>query len=246
MGCVINPSATTPEQLTTYQAEERAAAQRFETTRLNQEAARAAEDRVLKDNPPPPPPGVPVNYYNDLWSLTAPAATNLPGIPHPEVPVVTSSQLHASPGLELKDRDWASQQNAEQLAKDSNAIPTFHVNAPIVAVDSNLAPDDPNRTHDVQRVYTTWINEGEGRDNQRGGFAARAADFNHGDITGSAAQALASLSYAPTHITDVGIPVGSSLMISRPISGQIRQIQIISALDVVSYFNARDLKPEVK
>ena len=71
MGAVINPSASTPEQMAVYQAEERAAMQRMETAWLQQEAARAAEDRYLKNNPPPPPPNVPAEFYNDLWKLTS-------------------------------------------------------------------------------------------------------------------------------------------------------------------------------
>jgi hypothetical protein len=71
MGCVINPSASTPEQLTVYQQEERAAIQRMQEARQRYEDARAAEDRYLRDNPPPPPANVPMNYYNDLWKLTS-------------------------------------------------------------------------------------------------------------------------------------------------------------------------------
>jgi hypothetical protein len=226
MGAVINPSASTPEALAVYHAEERAAMQRLETARMQQEAARAAEDRYLKDNPQPPPPGVPVNYYNDLWSLTAPASTNEGHIPHPEIPGATSAQLHASPRLELKDRDWAAQQNA-QLAV--GRTPEYHPEAPVVVYSINLTPTDLARVH--------------GDHNPVGPYATRPVDINNGHM--SAEEIAHKLSIPrnqplPTKISDVEVGLGTSVEASRPISGEARQIKIRD-LGSTIFLNTRNI-----
>lgn len=226
MGAEINPSMSTPEQLTVYQAEERRAMQQQEAARREQEAARAAEDRYLRNNPPPPPLDVPVNYYNDLWSLTAPSATNEGHLPHPEIPGATSAQLHASQGLELKDRDWAAQQNAQQAA---GRIPEYHPEAPVVVYSINLTPTDLARVH--------------GDHNLVGQYTTRPADINDGHM--SAEEIADKLSLAknqplPTKISDVHVGVGTSVEASRPISGEVRQIKI-SDLGSTSFVNTRDL-----
>lgn len=226
MGAVINPSASTPEQMSAYQAEERAAIQRLETARLAQEAARTVEDRYLKNTPPPPPPGVPVNFYNDLWSLTAPASTNEGHIHHPEIPGATSAQLHASRGLELKDRDWAAQQNAQQSA---GRTPEYHPEAPVVVYSINLTPTDLARVH--------------GDHNPVGPYATRPVDINDGHM--SAEEIADKLSIPrnqplPTKISDVQVGLGTSVEASRPISGEARQIKI-SDLGSTTFLNTRDI-----
>ncbi len=226
MGAEINPSASTPEQMAVYQAEERAAMQRQEAARQQQDVARAAEDRYLRDNPPPPPPGVPVNYYNDLWSLTAPAATNEGDIPHPEIPGATSAQLHASPGLELKDREWAAQQNA---LREAGRTPEYHPEVPVVIYSVNLTPTDFDRVH--------------GPNNQEGPYATRPVDINDGHM--SAEEIAQKLSLPrdqplPTKVSDVHVAHGTFVEASRPISGEARQFKI-SDLGSVSFVNARDI-----
>jgi len=231
MGAVINPSASTPEQMAVYQAEERAAMQRQEAARLQQEAARAAEDRYLNDNPPPPPPNVPVNYYNDLWSLTAPAATNEGYIPHPEIAGATSAQLHASQGLELKDRDWAAQQNA---LRPEGHIPEFHEQAPVVVYRINLEPTDLERAHREA--------------NKLGEYATQARYINDGHMDPEEIARILSLQTTdrhgnkilPTHISDVDVSIGTEVVASRPISGEARQYKI-SDLGAITLLNERDI-----
>lgn len=212
MGCVINPSASTPEQLTVYQQEERAAIQRLQEARQRYDDARAAEDRYLRDNPPPPPANVPVNYYNDLWKLTAPAATNEGSVPHPELPGASSSQIHASQGLELKERDWAAQQNAQQAA-DETAI--YHTQAPVIVYNTNI---DANGFVRLHHDY-----------NQVGDWSTRDRDVNYGHIDQQEAASRLSLpqnSPLPTHISDLSPPIGTSVEASRPISGEAMQFNI--------------------
>lgn len=226
MGAVINPSASTPEQMTAYQAEERAAMQRREAARIQQEAARAAEDQYLRDNPPPPPPNVPINFYNDLWSLTAPSATNEGHIPHPEIPGATSAQLHASLGLELKDRDWAAQQNSLQ---DPGKVPEYHPEAPVVIYSINLTPTELDRVH--------------GADNQHGRYATRPVDINDGHMSAEEIARRLSLppdQPLPTKVSDVQVAHGAFVEASRPDSGEVRQFKI-SDLGSVSFVNTRDI-----
>lgn len=231
MGAVINPSASTPEQLSVYQAEERAAMQRQEAARLQQEGARAAEDRYLKNNPPSPPPGVPVNYYNDLWSLTAPASTNEGHIPHPEIAGATSGQLHASRGLELKDREWAGQQNEKQ---EAGQIPEYHPEAPVIIYRINLEPTDLERAHREA--------------NQLGEYSTQARYINDGHMSAEEIANILSLrttdkngnKILPTHISDVNVAVGTEVVASRPISGEARQYKI-SDLGAITLSNKRDI-----
>lgn len=227
MGAVINPSASTPETLAAYQAEERATMQRLEAARLQQENARAAEDRYLKNNPPPPPPNIPVNYYNDLWSLTAPSATNEGHIPHPEIPGATSAQLHASQGLELKDRDWAAQQNAQQAA---GRTPEYHPEGPVVVYSINLTPTELARVH--------------GDHNLVGPYATRPVDINDGHMSAEEIAhklSLPSNQPLPTKISDVQVGPGTSVEASRPISGEVRQLKI-SDLGSTKFLNTRSIE----
>jgi hypothetical protein len=231
MGAVINPSASTPEQMAAYQAEERAAMQRHEAARLQQEAARAAEDQYLKNNPPPPPPDTLVNYYNDLWSLTAPAATKEGFVPHPEIPGATSGQLHASEGLELKDRGWAAQQNAMQ---GEDRTPEYHPEAPVVIYRINLEPTDMERVHREA--------------NMLGEYATRPRDINDGAMKPDEIAKILSLptqdengrEMLPTHVSDFHVKIGTEATASRPESGRARQFKV-SDLGAITLSNTRHL-----
>lgn len=212
MGCNITQNASTPDQLTIYQQEERAAIERLEHARQHYEAARAAEDRYLRDNPPLPPAGVPVNYYNDLWRLTAPANTNEGNIPHPDLPGASSAQIHASLGLELKDRDWAAKQNSMQ---PQDATPTYHTEAPVVVYRTDIDADGFVRLHTDSNKVGDW--------------STRDRDVNYGYIDRQDAASRLSLPQQnplPTHISDLSPPIGTTVEASRPVSGQVIQFNI--------------------
>jgi hypothetical protein len=222
MGCLINPSATTPEQIAHFKEQERLHVERAESARKHYEAARSEEDRIINEHNFVPP-GVDVNYFNDLWKLTAPAATNEGHIPHPELPGATSAQLHASQGLELKNREWAEQQNAMQGASE---IPEYNPQAPVVNYQTNIPTEDINRVHNADNVLGRYSTPGD--------------NINHGHLSPLEAQRLLDLPTLPSLVSDVDVRVGTAVEASRPISGHVRQLKI-SALDAIAMSNTREL-----
>jgi hypothetical protein len=222
MGCTINSSASTPEQIAQHQASEKASIERMDAEKHRYATMRAEEDRFLKAWNTPLE-GINVNYYNDLWKLTAPGATNEGRIPHPELPGATSAQLHASQGLELKDREWAAQQNAMQGAAQ---IPEYNPQAPVVNYQTNIPTEEINRVHNP--------------DNALGRYATPGDNINHGHVSPLEAQRLLDLPTLPSLVSDVDLRVGTSVEASRPISGQVRQLKI-SALDAITISNTREL-----
>lgn len=221
MGCMINaPSATSAQD----EAVKRESAKQNEARHLQFVSARSDEDRSIKEMGRPP--GMSESFYNDLWSLTAPSATNEGHLPHPEMPGATSAQLHASPGLELKDREWAAQQNALQ---DAGRTPEYHAEAPVVIYRVNLTPTEFERVH--------------GADNQEGRYATRPVDINDGHMSAEEIARRLSLPTdqpLPTKVSDVHVAHGTFIEASRPDSGEARQFKI-SDIGSVSFVNTRDI-----
>lgn len=215
-------------------------------------AQEEARRRALDARPPEQ------NYNTDLWSLTAPAATNESHVQHPVIPNATSGQLHASEGLELMDRGWAARENEEALKQfvknpDNDPrkfIPPNHEHAPAFAYNPDLAPppeglpgSDTRDPSGIQRLYREYEENGIPKDNLHGPYVTPSSNINDGNIRASEGQALLSLPNPPTHVADAYIPVGTSSIASRPISGQTWQIKIVSGLDAVQWANKHALKP---
>ncbi len=186
------------------------------------------------NNGQPPTSTADVNYFSDLWKLTAPAATNEAHIPHPELPATTSGNIHASVGLELRDREWAAQQNAGQDPRDT---PTYHTQAPVVVYNTDIDAEG------VVRVHTLKSDSLNTEDTTVGNWSTRSSDINDGHLPAKEIAdrlSLPSSKPLPTHISDVTPPVGTTVEASRPISGEARQFSMRDR--IASWFgNTRDV-----
>ncbi|MFA5957061.1 hypothetical protein [Hyphomicrobium sp.] len=145
-------------------------------------------------------------YTQELFRIMAPAYTQPVNTPHPQMSGATAGVIFS---CEVKPRDWTAQQNAQQPI---GSIPNYNTNSPALAYSTTIPTTDVVRAHHVS--------------NEPGPWATRAADINHGHLSGDHVQRILALKDTPTHVSDVNVPIGTFVVASRPISGEAQQFNL--------------------
>lgn len=171
-------------------------------------------------------------YVEELFRLTAPAATQKADTPHPELSGATAGNIHSS--ATLMGRNWAAEQNAKQSDEE---IPIYHKDGPIIQYNTDIPTA---RQPEIDPTSMARVHHG----NIVGSYATNLRDIDYGYIDGEEARKRLSLpedGSPPTHFVDVYLPIGTLVEASRPESDLARQY-IISTKKVLSWFiNSRKL-----
>lgn len=168
----------------------------------------------------------PNSYVGDLFHITKSTHTMEGHLEHPDLPGLSAAAAHNGPDVELKPRDYGTDQNSRQRP---GTVETYHPDRPVISYRTDMP------TEGLVRVWgpeTPIADPDLKPPREAGAWATRASDVQHADgrfVSGVEAKDILATPYAdpPTNVSTVQPTVGTLTEASKPISDKARQYRFI-------------------